>query len=69
MEDKQIIVLYWQRSDLAISANKMKEPGVPEPAFPCGTAGSDFISCAILRIVQLTTVVWRAILKLLELQL
>ena len=56
MEDKQIIVLYWQRSDLAISANKTKEPGFPESAVLCGMAGSDYISCSILRIIQLTTV-------------
>ena len=69
MEDKEIVDLYWQRSDLAISANKTKEPGFPESAVLCGMAGSDYISDEILRIIQLTTVVWRAILKPLELQL
>ncbi|MBQ3803901.1 MAG: hypothetical protein II845_09425 [Oscillospiraceae bacterium] len=40
---------------LGLSA-KNKEPSFPESALLCGMAGSDYISCSILRIIQLTTV-------------
>lgn len=57
---------YWASRNNSKQNERTRRTGA---CLPLREGGLRFISGEILRIVQLTTVVWRAILKLLELQL